>query len=72
MNKANQATQRLREEGIIFKATKHGKQLIVEPGGRHISFWPATGKFYPKSKGNPPPTAHLNGVEDLINYLKGE
>jgi hypothetical protein len=36
-----------------------------------VSFWPSSGKFYPRAKGNPAPTSHLNGVEDLIKYIKG-
>jgi len=71
MNKIHHAAQRLREEGIKFKTIKHGSQLIVEPEGREISFWPTSGKFYPKNKGNPKPTSHLNGVEDLIDYIQG-
>jgi hypothetical protein len=71
MNKTNHATQRLREAGIRFKSISNGKQLIVEPEGRKVSFWPSSGKFYPRTQGNPPPTSHLNGVEDLIKYIKG-
>ena len=71
MTKQTQATQRLRESGIPFKSISNGKQLIIEPAGRAVSFWPSSGKFYPKAKGNPAPTSHLNGVEDLIKYIKG-
>jgi len=71
MSKLTHATQRLREEGIEFQAITDGRRLIIEPNGRRIMFWPASGKFYPRNKGNPRPTSHLNGIEDLINYLKG-
>lgn len=72
-NKIHQAAQRLREEGIRFKVINNGKQFIIEPAGREISFWPISGKFYTSDKAsNPKPTSHLNGVEDLIKYLKGE
>jgi hypothetical protein len=70
-DKLNQATQALRTAGIRFKSISNGKQLIIEPEGRQVSFWPSSGKFYPRSKGNPAPTSHLNGVEDLIRYIKG-
>ena len=71
MKKITHAAQRLREAKIPFKAITNGKQFIVEPTGRRISFWPTNGKFYHQKRGNPPPTSHLNGVEDLIKYLKG-
>jgi hypothetical protein len=71
MSKQTQVTQRLRESGIRFKVISNGKQLIIEPEGRKVSFWPSSGKFYPRAKGNPAPTSHLNGVEDLIRYIKG-
>ncbi len=72
MNKIHHAAQRLREEGIQFDTFKHGSQLVVDPAGLRISFWPVSGKFWAYNKGNPKPTSHLNGVEDLIKYLKGE
>lgn len=70
-NKINHAAQVLREAGIEFQAINHGSQLLVEPKGRRIAFWPTSGKFYAPNKGNPPPTSHLNGVDALIKYLKG-
>ncbi len=71
MNKIVHATQRLREEDIRFNAVSNGKQFIVDPGGLRISFWPTSGLFYTRNRGNPKPTSHLNGVEDLIRYIKG-
>ena len=70
MSKAGHATQRLREERIPFKAIKHGSQLIVDPDGKRIAFWPGSGAFYARNRGNPPPTSHLNGIEDLIKYIR--
>lgn len=72
MNKIAHAAQMLRDAGIEFNTIRHGSQLIVEPKGRAVSFWPNSGKFYPKNQGNPKPTLHLNGVEALIKYLKEE
>ena len=70
MKKIHHAAQRLREERIPFKTIRDGNQFIVEPDGRKISFWPANGKFWPKNNTHSD-TSHLNGVEDLINYLQG-
>jgi len=69
-NKISHAAQRLRDESIPFDAIKHGSQLVVDPNGLAISFWPISGKFYPRNKDNPKPTTHLNGVEDLIKYIR--
>jgi len=71
MNKLARAAQRLREENIsYFVVGRH--QIIADPEGKRVAYWPSNGRFYPRNKGNPKPTSHLNGIEDLINYLKGE
>lgn len=69
-NKFKHAEERLTAAGIGYQAISGGKQFIVDPAGLRISFWPGSGKFYAPTKSKLKPTTGLNGVADLINYVR--
>lgn len=70
MNKFKHAEEQLTAAGISYRLIANGKQFIVDPNGLKISFWPGSGKFYAPTKSKLKPTTGLNGVGDLINYVK--
>lgn len=65
-------THSLRAAGITFKLSLNNKAVIVDPKGKRLLYYISTGRFYPRDKNLHPPTTELQGVDDLIRYVRGD
>lgn len=59
--------QILQERGVSFESKSNGAHLIVWRGGVTVDFWPGTGLWIARTKGN----RRGRGVFNLVRFLGG-